>query len=295
MIIEHLQIDKGRSMNLDIRPLGTVIGAEVNGLDLNQPLDNATKTSLYQGFLDHLLLCVRDQTIQDIGAFLNAARHFGSPKVQQLQGYRATEFPEAGLVSSDDLDQSGDGKRIVRGTMFHTDESFIAVPPKATILYAVEVPNQGGDTRFVNMQAAYDALDDNTKAKIDGLNAVHFYGKDRGSRKVPAMSAAELKAAPPVSHPIVRAHDETRKKAIYVHETMTDYVDGLPPGESESLLCHLYAHTTENPDFQYRHQWRKGDFVIWDDRATLHAATADYDEDQRRLLYRTMLAGTPTQ
>jgi taurine dioxygenase len=288
-------IEKGKSMNVDIRPLGPVMGVEVHGLDLNQPLDNATKMSLYQGFLDHLLLCVRDQTFKDIGSFLNAARHFGSPKVQQLQGYRAAEFPEAGIVSSEDRDQSGDGKRIVRGTMFHTDESFIATPPKATILYAVDVPNQGGDTRYVNMQAAYDALDNKTKAKIDGLNAVHFYGKDRGNRKVPAMSAAELKAAPPVSHPIVRTHDETKKKAIYVHETMTNFIENVSPEESSALLRQLYTHTTENSDFQYRHQWRKGDFVIWDDRATLHAATADYGEDQRRLLYRTMLAGTATQ
>jgi taurine dioxygenase len=284
---------EGKAMSLEFRPLSPVMGAEVYGLDLNQPLDITTKKHLYHGLLDHLVLCVRDQTFKDIGSFLNAARHFGSPKVQQLQSYRAAKFSEAGIVSSDDRDQSGDGKRIVRGTMFHTDESFIATPPKATILYAVDVPDKGGDTRYVNMQAAYDALDDTTKDKIDGLNAVHFYGKDRGARKVPAMSPAELKAAPPVSHPIVRTHDETDKKAIYVHETMTDYVDGLPPEESETLLHRLYAHTTENLDFQYHHQWRKGDFVIWDDRATLHAATADYGEDQRRLLYRTMLSGIP--
>ena len=282
-------------MSFDIRPISPVMGAEVFGLDLNQPLDTAIKKRLFQGFLDHLLLCVRGQTFKDIGAFLNAARHFGSPKVQQLHSYRAAEFPEAGIVSSDDRDQSGDGKRIVRGTMFHTDESFIATPPKATILYAVEVPDHGGDTRYVNMQAAYDALDNDTKVKIDGLDAIHFYGKDRGGRKVPAMSAAELKAAPPVSHPIVRTHDETGKKAIYVHETMTDTVEGILPEESNAILDHLYNHTTKTPEFQYRHQWCKGDFVIWDNRATLHAATADYDEDQHRLLYRTMLAGTPTR
>ena len=270
------------------------MGAEIYGLDLNQPLDDATRRGLYQGFLDHLLLCVRNQTFDDIGAFLDAARLFGTPKVQKLQNYRIAEYPEAGIVSSEDVDHAGDGKRIVRGTMFHTDESYIAMPPKATILYGVEVPDRGGDTRYVNMQAAYDALDDTVKSKIDGRRAIHFYGKDRGGRKVPAMSAAELKAAPPVSHPIARTHDETGKKAIYVHETMTETVEGLSHDESDALLRQLYDHTTTNPDFQYHHQWQKGDFVIWDDRATLHAATADYDEGQRRLLYRTMLAGTPT-
>jgi taurine dioxygenase len=104
-----------------------------------------------------------------------------------------------------------------------------------------------------------------------------------------------MKVTPPVSHPIVRTHDETGAKALYVHETMTDYVADMDPDASEALLRRLYDHSTQNPEFQYRHQWRSGDFVIWDDRATLHAATADYDENEKRLLYRTMLKGAPTR
>lgn len=280
-------------MNLDICPLSPVMGAEVWGIDLTAPLTDAVRDRLYRAFLDHLLICIRDQSFADPGAFLEATRHFGTPKIQQLQGYRSPDHPEVGVVSSDDIDRSGDGKRIVRGTLFHTDESFIAVPPKATILYAAEVPNQGGDTRFVNMQAAYEMLDNTIKEKIDGLKAVHNYAKERNGRKVPAMSPEELAATPPVEHPIARVHDETGKKVIYVHETMTDSVKGLPPEEGDALLRHLYTHTTENPALQYRHQWRVGDFVMWDDRATLHAATADYDESERRYLYRAMLAGSP--
>jgi taurine dioxygenase len=278
-----------------IEPLGPVMGAEVTGIDLNEPLSPADKGMLYQAFLDHLLLCVRGQSFANIGAFLDAARHFGEPKVQHMQSFRDEAHPEAGVVSSEDRDAT-DGKRIIRGTLFHTDETFIPCPPKATILYAVDIPaSGGGDTRYVNMIKAHDALPSETKARLEGLTAIHNYGKKRKGRKVPSLSPEQMKATPPVPHPVVRTHDETGAKALFVHEAMTDFIDGMGPDASETLLEGLYAHATGNPDFQYRHKWRKGDFVIWDDRATLHAATADYPESEKRLLYRTMLAGTPTE
>lgn len=277
---------------MKITPLSNVMGAEVTGVELNA-LDAADRHRLYQAFLDHLLLCVRDQRFADVGAFLNAARHFGEPKVQHMESYRSDEHPEAGVVSSEDRDVK-DGKRIIRGTMFHTDESFIAEPPKATVLYAVQIPGRGGDTRYVNMQLAYETLDAGTKAQIDKLTAIHYYGKKRPGRKVPSLTDEQLKNTPPVAHPVVRTIDETGAKALYVHETMTDYVADMETAASEALLRRLYDHSTQNPDFQYRHRWRTGDFVIWDDRATLHAATADYEEAEKRLLYRTMIRGKPT-
>ena len=156
---------------MKITPLSDVMGAEVTGVDLNAPLNASDRAQLYQACLRHLLLCVRGQHLADIGAFLNAARHFGQPKVQHLEAYRSDENPEAGVVSSEDRDIK-DGKRIIRGTMFHTDESFIAEPPKATVLHAVQIPGRGGDTRFVNMRLAYERLDDDTKATIDPLTRV---------------------------------------------------------------------------------------------------------------------------
>jgi taurine dioxygenase len=277
---------------MKITPLSNVMGAEVTGVDLNA-LSAADRDRLYQAFLDHLLLCVRDQRFADVGAFLDAARHFGEPKVQHMESYRSDEHPEAGVVSSEDRDVK-DGRRIIRGTMFHTDESFIAEPPKATVLYAVQIPGRGGDTRYVNMQLAYEALDAGTKAQIDKLTAVHYYGKKRPGRKVPSLTDEQLKNTPPVAHPVVRTIGETGAKALYVHETMTDYVADMETAASEALLRRLYDHSTQTADFQYHHQWRTGDFVIWDDRATLHAATADYEEGEKRLLYRTMIKGKPT-
>ena len=278
---------------MKITPLSNVMGAEVTGVDLSKPLSASERDQLYQGFLNHLLLCVRDQRFADVGVFLDASRHFGEPRMQHMESYRSDKHPEAGVVSSEDRDVK-DGKRIIRGTMFHTDESFIAEPPKATILYAVEIPDSGGDTRFVNMKLAYEKLDDDTKAQIDKKTAIHYYGKKRPGRKVPSLTDEQMKNTPPVPHPVVRTHEETGAKALYVHETMTDYVEGMEPAASEALLRRLYEHSTQNMALQYHHQWRTGDFVIWDDRALLHAATADYAENEKRLLYRTMLKGGPT-
>ena len=278
---------------MKITPLSNVMGAEVTGVDLSEPLSAGDRDELYQAFLLHLLLCVRDQRFDDVGIFLDASRHFGEPRMQHMESYRSDKHPEAGVVSSEDRDVK-DGKRIIRGTMFHTDESFIAEPPKATILYAVEIPGRGGDTRFVNMKLAYEMLDDDTKARIDRKTAIHYYGKKRPGRKVPSLTDEQMKNTPPVPHPVVRTHEETGARALYVHETMTDYVEGMEPAASEALLRRLYEHSTQNPALQYHHQWRTGDFVIWDDRALLHAATADYAENEKRLLYRTMLKGGPT-
>ena len=279
---------------MKITKISNVMGAEVTGVDLNRPLSAAERDQLYQAFLDHLVLCVRGQSFAGIGAFLDAARHFGEPKIQHMESFRFNDHPEAGVVSSEDRDVN-DGKRIIRGTMFHTDESFITTPPKATILYAVDVPSSGGDTRYVNMRMAYDTLTNDTKAEIGKLRAIHYYGKKRAGRKVPSLTEAQMKETPPVTHPVVRTHDETGAHALYVHETMTDYITGMAPDASEALLRRLYDHSTQNADLQYHHKWRTGDFVIWDNRATLHAATADYAADEKRLLYRTMLKGAATQ
>ena len=278
---------------MKITKISNVMGAEVTGVDLNN-LTAAERAQLNKAFIDNLLLCVRDQKFADIGAFLDASRNFGEPKIQHMESFRLDDHPEAGVVSSEDRDVK-DGKRIIRGTMFHTDESFIAEPPKATVLYAVQVPGKGGATRYVNMRLAYEKLDAKTKAEIDKLTAIHYYGKKRAGRKVPSLTDEQMKSTPPVPHPVVRTHDETGAKALYVHETMTDYIDGMDPAASETLLRKLYRHSTQNMDLQYHHQWRTGDFVIWDNRATLHAATADYEEAEKRLLYRTMIKGKPTR
>lgn len=277
---------------MKMSPLGDAMGVEVTGVDLSN-LTAREREELNKALLEYLVLCVRDQHFDDMGPFLDGARNFGTPRAQHLESYRSDRYPEGGVITSEDRDVK-DGKRIIRGTLFHTDETFIVEPPKATVVYAVAIPGKGGNTRFVNMRKAYEALDDTTKPQIDGLMAVHYYGKQRPGRKVPSLTDEQLKNTPPVVHPVVRVNEETGKKALFVHEAMTDYVVGMDKAKSEALLTKLYKHSTENPAFQYSHTWRTGDFVIWDDRATLHAATADYAENEKRLMYRTMIKGGPT-
>ena len=144
------------------------------------------------------------------------------------------------------------------------------------------------------MRRAYETLADDTKTEIGKLTAIHYYGKKRAGRKVPSLTEAQMAETPPVSHPVVRTHDETGVKALCVHETMTDCITGMASDASEALLRQLYDHSTQNREYQYHHHWRNGDFVIWDNRATLHAATADYEAHEKRLLYRTVLKGTAT-
>ncbi|MES2185084.1 MAG: TauD/TfdA family dioxygenase [Pseudomonadota bacterium] len=278
---------------MKISPLSDVMGAEVTGVDLLN-LSESQRAELNRALLDNLVLCVRGQEFEnDMGIFLQAARNFGTPRAQHLESYRSDKYPEGGVITSEDRDVK-DGKRIIRGTLFHTDETFIAEPPKATVVYAVAIPGKGGNTRFANMRKAYDTLDSATKAKIEGLTAVHYYGKQRPGRKVPSLTDEQLRNTPPVTHPVVRTNEETGKKSLFVHEAMTDYIVGMDPAESEALLTRLYEHSAANLALQYSHEWRTGDFVIWDDRATLHAATADYTENEKRLMYRTMIKGEPT-
>lgn len=278
---------------MKIAPLSDVMGAEVTGVDLSKPLHANEREELNKALLEYLVLCVRGQHFDDVGPFLDGARNFGVPKVQHLESYRSDKFPEAGVITSEDRDVK-DGKRIIRGTMFHTDETFISEPPKATVVYAVAIPGKGGNTRFINMRQAYETLDEATKEKIDPLMAIHYYGKQRPGRKVPSLTDEQLKNTPPVPHPVVRTNAETGKKALFVHETMTDYIVDMELPQSEALLRKLYDHSVQNSAFQYSHEWRTGDFVIWDDRATLHAATADYAETEKRLMYRTMIKGERT-
>ena len=158
------------------------------------------------------------------------------------------------------------------------------------MLYGVVVPSQGGDTQFANMYAAYDALPSRMKARIDGLRVVHEYISSRTNKWVVQLPTAERAAMPRATHPLVRTHPETHRKALYLASRMEQIV-GLDRTESDELLDELVAHAIR-PEFQYRHVWRQNDLVIWDNRCTMHKANADYSEGERRLMHRVIVAGT---
>ena len=277
-------------MSVTITPLGEHAGAEVGGLDLRQPVDDETRKRLNRALADHVALVFRDQELTP-KQFADAGRLFGTPMKQLLQQYHLPDCPEVGVVSNRDRDAAGDGKILIRGTTWHTDHSNKEIPPKATALYSVSLPDSGGDTKFTNTAAAYDALPEETKSRIDGLKAVHTYLSSRTPRKLPERTDAEAQESPPVEQPLVRTHPENGRKALYLNPVRIEEFVGMEKEAGFALLNELMAHATEER-FQYRHKWRLGDMVIWDDRCSMHEANMDYDMSQLRLLHRLMIEGT---
>ena len=276
-------------MALAIEPLEDSMGAQVTGLDLKDEPSGETVTALNDAFAEHIVLCIRDQELTP-EQYVDAARLFGKPMVQVNKQLNFDELPELGVLSSDDRDELGTGERVIRGTTWHTDHSFKAVPPKATLLYALVVPESGGDTSFCDMRAAYEALSEETKRRIDGLKAVHSYESSRSPKRMMARSEDEVRDTPDVVHPLVREHPPTGRKALFMSTTRLERIVGLGRDESDALVDRLLAHATQ-PRFQYHHKWRPGDLVIWDNRCSMHHANADYPLDAKRLLHRIILEG----
>jgi taurine dioxygenase len=271
-----------------ISPLSAHTGAEVCGVDLSQPVDEALRGRLNDAFVAHSVLVFRDQHLSP-HQLLNAVQSFGEVFPQHNARFSLPECPSIHYISNQD--SYPDGRRYIPGEGYHTDHSNAAEPPKATILHAVQLPDRGGDTQFVNMYRAYDDLPDTTKRRIDGLKAVHVYQSRHSERKLMSLSEASRSAVPDaVLHPLVRTHPESGLKSIYLNPIRIEGIIGIEEDAALALLDKLLAHATQ-PKYEYRHQWREGDLVMWDNRCLLHKANGDYDMRQVRYLYRIMLRG----
>ena len=276
---------------LAVRPLDRIMAAEVTGVDLSVETVAEISDHLNHAFLSHLVLCIRGQVFTP-QQYLAAARLFGDPQEQLVPQFRHESEPLISVVSStDNKDALSGGKPIVRGPYWHTDDSFFKKPAKATVLYAVEIPEDRGDTWFANMYAAFEALDEKTKTQISDLRAVHKYVSRRAGAKVAKLSDDDREKTPAVSHPLVRTHPETGRKALYLNPNRIDHIDGMSLKKSDALLDHLYNHAFDER-FHYRHRWRHGDMLIWDNRCTMHRASSDLVPGTRRVLYRVLLKGT---
>lgn len=276
--------------SLTLTPLGEAMGVAAEGVDLNDPLDGKTQDALRRALLDRLVLCIRGQSLTPT-AYLAAMRRFGEPITQVRQASRHPDVPEIMILSSADRDDAGDGKRLVVGAHWHSDDSYKAVPCSLTMLYAVAVPASGGDTQFVNMYAAYDDLPAQTRRRLAPLRVVHRYDSSRKGTRIAALTPDEAEAVPEVVHPLVRCHPETGRKALYMNPNRMEAVANVDRGASDELLDALIQHATQ-AKYQYRHKWRQGDILIWDNRCTMHKANADYPEGARRLMHRIIVAGT---
>jgi taurine dioxygenase len=274
--------------DIAITPLSRHTGAEVRGIDLRAPVDDATRARLNRAFVEHAVLAIRDQTL---GApeFLQAMRLFGEIFPQHNPRFQVPECPLIHYISNQDKYE--DGTVYIPGEGYHTDHSNDAMPPKATALHAVKLPNSGGDTQFVNMCEAYAALPQQMRARIDGLEARHVYQSRHSARKLMSLPDEKRNAiAAFVIHPLVRTHPETGRKTLYINPIRIDSIVGMDDADALPLLDELLAHATQ-PRFEYRHKWKSGDVVIWDNRCLLHKANGDYPVDQVRYLYRLMLKG----
>lgn len=276
-------------MTLQTEKLGGHMAVAVSGIDLARLDSPDAQANLRRLLNDNLVLCVRGQKLAP-PAFRDAMARFGTP-MRRLQLAATSECDEVNIISSEDRDVLGDGKKLVNGASWHTDDSFMREPCSLTMLYGVIVPPIGGDTQFVNMYAAYEALSPEMKMRIDGLKVIHKYQSSRQTNRVSKRPEGEMKAMPEATHPLVRTHPETGRKALYLNANRMEQIVGMDRAESDRLLDELIAHAIK-PEFQYRHKWRQGDVVIWDNRCTMHKANADYAEGERRLMHRVIVAGT---
>ncbi|MEJ0018205.1 MAG: TauD/TfdA family dioxygenase [Acetobacteraceae bacterium] len=283
-----------QAVRCEIRPLSPVLGAEVIGLDLAQPLDVATRREVYaafcryhvlcfRAFCRYQVLCFRDQRLskeQQI-AF---TEQFGTLE-RHIARNRGSDNPLVHTVSNLGADGKPSGK--VGSQEWHTDKSFRPEPSLATILHAIVMPPDGGDNCFADMYAAYEALDDGERAALDGVRVVHSWELSQQKHGRTA-TPEEIADAPPMHHPLVRVHPDTGRKCLFmgVHAS---HFDAMPMAEGRERLA---AHATQDR-FVYRHRWRSGDLLMWDNRCLLHRADANFDAAHfPRVLHRTCLRGT---
>jgi taurine dioxygenase len=263
-------------------------GAEVRGVDLTQPIDAALRVRLNAAFVDHSVLVFRDQHLSP-HQLLAAVQLFGDVFPQHNTRFALPDCPQIHYISNQD--SYPDGKRYIPGEGYHTDHSNAVEPPKATVLHAVQLPDHGGDTQFVNMHRAYEDLPEATRERIEDLRAIHVYQSRHSERKLMALSDKARAAVPDaVLHPLVRTHPESGRKSIYLNPIRTEGIVGIDERDALALLDDLLTHATQS-QYEYRHQWHEGDMVMWDNRCLLHKANGDYDMSQVRYLYRIMLKG----
>jgi taurine dioxygenase len=270
-----------------ITPLTDHTGAEVVGIDFTQPIDADARATLGRAFVDHHVLVMRDQHFAP-DQFITAVELFGELQPHDKKEHHVPGHPDVSYVSNDEF---VNGRRIIPGETFHTDHSNHPRPPKATTLFAVELPSSGGDTQYVNMHRAYDELPAETKRRIDGLKAMHVYLSKYSPRPLGHITADSMRNVPPPGvHPLVRTHPENGRKALFLNPVRMESIVGLEDADALALIADLMRHATQKK-YEYRHKWRHGDWVIWDNRSVMHQANPDYDMNERRYLYRLMLKG----
>ena len=273
-------------------PTGKVLGAEIQGVDL-RTIEADDFARVYRAWLDHSVLLFRGQTLDDDDLIAFSER-FGDLDWAPVQesGRRFVEgHPEIYVVSNVMENGAPIGSLGAGEATWHTDMSYLQDPPKASILYALEVPPSGGNTYFNSMYHAYEFLPDAVKKRIEGKTLKHDATYNSGGYVRQGVTAGDdPMTSPGVYHPVVCTHPESHRRALYLGRRRNAYIQGLPLAESDALLDELWSFATRE-EFTWHNEWQVGDLVLWDNRCTMHRRDP-FDPAQRRVMHRTQIKGT---
>jgi taurine dioxygenase len=278
-------------MRFSTKPAGQALGAEIPNLDLKS-IGDVEFAAIHQAWLDHLVILVRDQqlTDDDLIAFSHRFGALDWAPVQETGRRFVAGHPEIYVVSNVVENGVPIGSLGAGEAVWHTDMSYLEDPPKASMLYALEIPPEGGNTYFCNMYRAYELLPDALKQRIAGLQLNHDGTYNSGGYVRQGVTAVDDPlTSPGVYHPLVCTHPETGRRALYLGRRRNAYIGGLSLDESEALQDQLWSAATQ-PELVWGHQWRVGDVVLWDNRCTMHRRDP-FDSDSRRVLHRTQIKG----
>jgi taurine dioxygenase len=272
-------------MTMEIRRMGP-IGAEITDVDV-KAMDDACFQQIYKAWLDCNVIVVRDQELS-IDDYLSYSRCFGTVCLHPSKVTRHPDHPEVTLLGVNKFEPNGKLNMDVyrRGAEgFHTDGSYEDVPYKATQLYAIAIPSRGGDTYFASAYTAYEALSEQLKEQLEGKLAAYVYG---GRKKANRLLDEADRNARPVHHPLLQTHPETGRKLLYFDQNKILRIEGMEEKESDAIIEELTAYMAQPLD-QYRHKWRRGDVVIWDNRCSYHKAAGDYPPEEDRIHWRVSI------
>lgn len=283
---------------MNVIPTGRALGAEIAGIDLSKDVSAAQREFIFKAYTEHLVLLFRGQRLS-YADLLRLRELFGPPgqAANQLLGlgrkkYLPDEVPDEITIISNIVDNEGkpigalgDGE-----AFWHTDSSFTETPISASLLHAIEVTEQGGETAFLNMYKAYEEMPADLAARIDGQYANHSKVHNSAGMKRPEFAeVTDPSKAPGVKHPLVRTHPITGRKCLYLGRRQNAYIFGLSVDESEALLDELWTHACQDK-YVWQHKWRVGDLLVWDNRCTMHHRNA-FAPNARRLMHKSTTAG----
>jgi taurine dioxygenase len=274
-----------------VRPTGTALGADIEGIDLGGGLSPELMAGITQAWGDHLVLRFRRQRLSD-DDLLRFSRQFGELDWAPIAATNdAPEGREYVMVVSNVIEN---GKAIGQlgayEAVWHTDMSYIPDPPMASALYALAAPPSGGDTGFCNMYLAYDSLDAELRREVAGRLCRHDASRNSaGELRRGFIDTPDPSETIGAAHPIVRTHPMTGRKALFLGRRRNAYIPGLSVADSEALLDALWEHATR-PDFTWYQQWQVGDLILWDNRCVMHRRDA-FDPAMRRIMHRTQIKG----